>query len=41
MEARARVVLERLVKRYPDSKAAQEVLSGDVTKTEDAGKASE
>jgi hypothetical protein len=41
MEARARVVLERLVKTYPDSKAANEVLSGDVSKTEDAGKTPE
>ncbi|HJX51519.1 MAG TPA: tetratricopeptide repeat protein [Polyangia bacterium] len=41
MEARAKAVLERLVKKYPDSKAAKEVLSGDVTKTEDAGKAPE
>jgi tetratricopeptide (TPR) repeat protein len=41
MEARAKAVLQRLVKKYPDSKAAKEVLSGDVTKTEDAGKAPE
>ena len=41
MEARARAVLERLVKKYPNSKAAKEVLSGDVSKTEDAGKAPE
>jgi len=41
MEARAKAVLERLVKKYPDSKVAKEVLSGDVTKTEDAGKAPE
>ncbi|HEX7598967.1 MAG TPA: tetratricopeptide repeat protein, partial [Polyangia bacterium] len=34
MEARAKAVLERLLKNYPDSKAAKEVLSGDVTKTE-------
>jgi TolA-binding protein len=41
MEARAKAVLDRLVKKYPNSKAAKEVLSGDVTKTEDAGKAPE
>jgi tetratricopeptide (TPR) repeat protein len=41
MEARARAVLDRLVKKYPNSKPAKEVLSGDVTKTEDAGKAPE
>jgi tetratricopeptide (TPR) repeat protein len=41
MEARARAVFDRLVKKYPNSKAAKEVLSGDVTKTEDAGKGPE
>jgi tetratricopeptide (TPR) repeat protein len=34
MEARAKSVLERLLKNYPDSKAAKEVLAGDVTKPE-------
>jgi tetratricopeptide (TPR) repeat protein len=34
MEARAKAVFERLVKKYPDSRSAKEVLSGDVTKVE-------
>jgi tetratricopeptide (TPR) repeat protein len=41
MEARAKVVLERLVKKFPNSASAKHVLSGDVTNTEDAGRAPE